>query len=313
MMTRRLGSMALAGSLVAVAACTGGGSTPAQTPTPAASPSSWPTAESRPITIERGLPFATFDDRTLTLDLWLPADPNGAPIVFDPYYPNDIARAGAFVVSVDTGVGDPPDNDDAGVRFLGDHGAFVRAQAEEIACAIRFGRERAAALGSDDPVVVLSAFSSPGGPATHVALLGDTLDERWGEFAATVGGPPRQVECVVPDGSTHVDALVGTNGTYDLYVPAIEGLYGRTYQEAFDPELQAFLASALGADPELVVRLFHGTRDKAIPTTVSEDFAAALADAGYDVQYTPFDGGHDAPPAELGLPVYLELLGLAGG
>jgi hypothetical protein len=44
--------------------------------------------------------------------------------------------------------------------------------------------------------------------------------------------------------------------------------------------------------------------------TVSEDFAAALAAAGYDVQFATFDGGHARPPAETLLPVHKELLGL---
>jgi hypothetical protein len=58
-----------------------------------------------------------------------------------------------------------------------------------------------------------------------------------------------------------------------------------------------------------VVRLFRGTADPVIPTSVSEDFAAALAEAGYDVRYT-FDGRYADPSTGLGLSVLKELLGL---
>jgi hypothetical protein len=321
-MTRNMTLLAGAALVVLVAACAGSGAvaTPAAEtsstatiePTTGAPPTTEVTptlaAEMQPgVTIERDLPFATYDGTTLTLDLHLPSDPVAAPIAFGP---EALAEEGAIVPLDNVEIGDPPDNDDEGVRFLGDHGAWVRLGAEVMACEIRFARARASELGSDDPIVVLGGHSQGGGVTAHVALFGATLDERWDEFAAAAGGPPRQVECLVAGQSTRVDGLVDTAGTYDLYVPVIEGLYGRSYQQAFDPELQQFLASAIGANPELVVRLFHGTSDRAIPATVSEDFAAALASAGYDVQYTPFDGGHSSPPDEVILPVFKELLGL---
>jgi hypothetical protein len=46
---------------------------------------------------------------------------------------------------------------------------------------------------------------------------------------------------------------------YDLFVPAFDGFYGRAYQQERDPELQQFLTSAIGAHPEVEVRLIHGT------------------------------------------------------
>jgi len=51
----------------------------------------------------------------------------------------------------------------------------------------------------------------------------------------------------------HVDAVVGVAGTCDLCVPIIEGTYGSSYQHEHDPDLQAFLASSVGANPELKV------------------------------------------------------------
>jgi len=286
------------------------------TPTATATPTTTVAEEEPGFVVERDLVFATCNDFTsasgphdLTLDLYIPADPIGAPIVIDAPFPEDLAQAGAMVVVLKDCVGDPPDAEDEGVRCLRYNGAHIRAQAEMCACAIRFARARASELGNDDPRVVLVGCSQGAGMMAHVALFGATLEERWDEFAAA-GGPTCQVEGVVAEDSTRVDALVSTAGSYDLYVPAIEGFYGRTYQQSFDPVLQEFLASAVGANPQLVVRLFHGTRDPAIPVTVSTDFEAALAAAGYDVQLTTFEGGHSFAPKDIGLGVLMEVLGL---
>ncbi len=316
---RRLFLLSLAAALVA-GACTQGDdaatgettSTAAAVATTKATPttvaSSTAVDGQSGVVVEKDLVFGSYNGVAMTLDLYLPAEPSGAPIVVEPPFPDDLAEAGAIVVGNVEGVGDPPDADDEGAGFLGDHGAHIRAQAEATACAIRFARGRASELGSDDPVVVVAGLSQPGGLAAHVALFGASLEERWEAFATTVGGPPRQVDCVVTDGSTHVDVLVDTAGTYDLYVPVIEGLYGRSYQQDLDPELQQFLASAVGSNPGLTVRLFHDPADPAIPMTVSEDFEAALADAAYDVQLTSFTGGHNFPPKEISFDVFMEVL-----
>ena len=127
-----------------------------------------------------------------------------------------------------------------------------------------------------------------------MGLFGATLEARWDEYA-TKGGPPRQVECEVTDGSTHVDALVGMNGTYDVHVPIIDAGYGHAYQQNRDPELWE-------------VRLIHATNDY-IPVEEAAEFAALLTDAGYDVQLTTFNGlHHEAPPPELFLPTIVEVL-----
>jgi dienelactone hydrolase len=297
--------------LVAGAACGGreeAASPTTVTPTITATPAT--VVDEQPeVIVETGIPFATFGDMTLTLDLYLPADPSDAPVAVESWYPDELAQAGAIVATIDQFVPDT-DEDDYAVRYLSDHGAHIRAKAEAEACAISFVRAQAAELGNDDPVVVLTGFSEAGGIAAHVALFGESLEQRWDEYAAEVGGPPRQVDCTVADGSTHVDALVGGAGTYDLYVPVIEGLYGRTWMKEHNPELQQFLATAVGINPELTVRLAHATDDPAIPMTVSTDFEAALTAAGYDVQLTTFEGGHDAPPADIGLEIYADLIGL---
>ena len=154
---------------------------------------------------------------------------------------------------------------------------------------------------------MLTGHSTGGGLGAHVGLFGATLEARWDEYA-TKGGPPRQVECEVTDGSTHVDALVGMNGTYDVHVPIIDAGYGHAYQQNRDPELWEFLSSSIGVNPDLKVRLIHATNDY-IPVEEAAEFAALLTDAGYDVQLTTFNGlHHEAPPPELFLPTIVEVL-----
>jgi len=300
---RRLAVVACAG--LSLVACGGDG----QVADEVASSTAGPPGQ---VVVERGVQYATFNGMPLTLDLYVPADPAGAPIVIEPWeaYADSIAQQGGFAVLGQTGLPDPEEVAGEDVSHFRDHGAHIRAQAEDYACKILFARERAAELGSTDPIVVAGGFSEGGGVAAHVALFGASLEQAWEQFAAEAGGPPGQVECLVPDGSTHVDALVGGAGAYDLYVPVIDGLYGRAYQQQRDPELQQFLASAVGANPALTVRLVHGTADQAIPVSNSTDFEAALADAGYDVQLTTYQRGHVDPPAEVSQAVFTEVLGL---
>jgi predicted esterase len=272
---------------------------------------------------EKDLVYATWEEATLAeeatlvLDMSAPVESSGAPIVI--HLPGlgghgtsrqmveGLVEEGAIVfvvqfalvrrISPATILPDPSD-----------HGANIRAMAESVACAIRFARAQASQLGSDDPVVVLTGFSGGGGPAAHTALFGATLEASWDEYAAE-GGPPRQVECEVTDGSTHVDALVGMAGIYDAFVPIYDGKWGRAYQQERDPEQWSFLSSSIGANPDLKVRLLHGESDGDIPYENSVEFAAMLTDAGYDVgEVIAFDGGHWVP-TELVIPTVMELIG----
>ena len=263
---------------------------------------------------ETGLVYATFNDATLTLDMNVPAEPSGAPIVIAPatvpivFWPRTelaegLVAEGAIVVY--------PELKQSAVspeEFLSDNGGAVRAMADQLACAIHFARERASELGSDDPIVALTGFSLDGGYSAHAALFGATLEARWDEFAAE-GGPPRQAECEVTDGSTHVDAVVGMAGAYDVFVPIHNGGFGLSYQQERDPELQEFLSSSIGANPDLTVRLIHGNADVTINPEYSVEFAATLADAGYDVgEVVFFDGQHGTPPTEVAVQTIIEAI-----
>jgi acetyl esterase/lipase len=263
---------------------------------------------------EGALAYEGWEEMSLTLDMYAPAEAGGAPIVI--YLPgrgetdaptllvDGLVEEGMIVFVVRYARSKA-----GGETMLRDGGVVVRAKAESVACAIRFAREQASERDSADPVVVLTGFSSGGGLAAHGALFGDTLEARWDEHAAE-GGPPRQVECEVTEGSTHVDALVGMAGIYDVFVPIYDGRWGRAYQQEHDPALWQFLSASIGANPDLTVRLIHGTNDEVISYENSVEFATMLTDAGYDVgEVIAFAEGEHLAPAELAVPTIMEIIG----
>lgn len=303
-MLRRLLSLLAVGLSVSLVACGGTETNVATTDT----------VEDRTDTvIERNLGYGTFEEQTLTLDLYVPSKPAGAPIVVAPSTaPSDVSPMlevseglvdmGVIVFNVELG-----GSFGSAEEILSNRGAAIRAMAEQLACAIRFAREQASQLGSDDPTVVLAAFSTEGGLAAHAALFGATLEARWEEFGAT-NGPPRRVDCDATDGSTHVDALIGVAGAYDIFVPIYNGKWGRAYQQEEDPELAGFLSSSIGANPDLKVRLIHGRADNIAACSEWDNLGAALASIGYDVRTEFFDGGHEVP-TDLAIATILNVIG----
>jgi predicted esterase len=219
---------------------------------------------------------------------WITLSPTGRVVIDG----SDLVMQGAIVFDVEYAFGHHPPR--SFEELIADRGAGHRAIAESAACAIHFARARASELGSESPVVVLAGFSLGAGVAARAALFGDGLEARWEEYAVARGGPPRQVDCEVTDGSTHVDAIVGAAGPYVTFV-GYEGLSGREFMQERDPDLWEFLYGSIGENPDLRVRLFHGETDADVPYEVSVAFEAVLAEAGFDVQLTLFDGGHWEP------------------
>jgi hypothetical protein len=298
--------------VLAVAAASGGG-VGGRAPTTGAPAEEPPEIEAEAtVSMETGVVYGTWEGRTLTLDIHAPADPEDAPVVV--YLPgrcehsvpfkllDGLIENGAIVFVVPyAAISYQPKT------ILAEGSADVRAMADSLACAMHMVRDRAARFGSADPVVVLTGFSMGGAPAAHAALFGSDLERRWEEFA-TEGGPPRQVVCEVATGSTHVDALVGVAGAYDMLVPAFEGGYGREYQQARNFEQWQFLASAVGLNPDLEIRLIHGTKDSIIAFENATEFAEVMGEAGYDVQLIGFEGGHWVE-SELTLSIIVGLIG----
>ena len=266
-------------------------------------------ADDAPAMATKSLEYATWGERrTLTLDMYVPAGSGGWPVVvhfpglgggIPSWFPQDLVAQGVMVF-----VPDYPDMTFAAA--IQNQGAGYRAMAESAACAIHYARARAADLGSDDPVVVVSGFSLGGAAAAHAALFGANLEGRWEEFARTRDGPPRQVDCETSEGSTQVDAFVGMAGAYDGFV-GYDGKWGREWIRERDPALWQLLYSSVGEDPGLKVRLLHGDADW-LPYENSVEFEGTLADAGYDVTLIPFTGGHSMP-SELAVPTIMEVIG----
>jgi acetyl esterase/lipase len=232
------------------------------------------------------------------LDLYTPTEPGDWPVVvFLPYtgtpgqgeatFPRAIAEQGAIVFNIEWPRINP-------TEAILDKGKGYHEMAETVACAIRFARARASDYGMDTAPVVITGFSISAGAASHVALAGETVGRRWEEYAASRGGPPRQVDCEVSQGSTHVDALVGIAGAYDGFV-GYDGKWGREFMQEKDPDLWKMLYGCIGENPDLKVRLLHSETDSTIPYENSVEFEATLAEAGYDVELTQFGGGHIAP------------------
>ena len=258
---------------------------------------------------EKDVVYVTWEEGPLTLDMYAPVEAAGAPVVV--YLPGGgQTQAPMAMVEglVDNGVivfVAPFEPGNSGIAKVQANPALFRSQVDSVGCAIHSARVRASEIGSDDPAVVLVGFSNGAGPAAHAALFGATLESQWDEYETT-GGPARQVNCEVTEGSTHVDALVGFAGTYDTYVP-IYGL-GSVYQQEHDPELWEFLTNPIGENPDLTIRLIHGESDRIVNYEVSTLFAAALNDAGYSAGKVVGFSGEHVVPADLAVEIITEAI-----
>jgi len=276
--------------------------TPAATPMPPTSTSIHTPVLPLSVTVTKDLVYAKglqLDEQVeWKLDQYAPTEPGDWPVVVflpatglpgegEATFPRAIAEQGAIVLNIEWPRIDPA------VAIL-DKGKGHREMADTVACAIRFARVRASDYGMDTAPVVITGFSLGGGVASHVALAGESVGRRWEEYAASTGGPPRQVNCEVNQGSTHVDALVGIAGAYDGFV-GYDGKYGREFMQEKDPDLWKMLYGCIGENLDLIVRLLHSETDSVIPYENSVEFEGTLADAGYDVELTQFVGGHTAP------------------
>jgi dienelactone hydrolase len=152
--------------------------------------------------------------------------------------------------------------------------------AERLACAMRVAAADAADHGAD---------------TSRVVFVGHSLGAAVGA-AVSLGGAPASGDCAAADGDSLPDAFVGYEGPYDhADIDYLNGAVPRDPpgDEATDPYAQ------IGGNPKLVVRLLHGdVEDSAwydVPMNVSEEFAQALTDAGYDAKLTIVEGGDHAP------------------
>lgn len=270
--------------------------------------------EPLPVSVRRNLVFASQiegSQREWRLDSYAPEEDGEWPaVVFLPSWDEtkemtaDLAKAvaekGAVVQVIDY-----PRIDNSLATMS--NGRGYRQLAELTACAIRFAHSSAADPERREVPLILAGASYGGGIASHVALFGENVDHRWEEYGIIHGGPSRQVECTINEGTTHVDTLVGIAGTYDAFV-GYEGEFGRDYIEPRDPDLWAMLYSAIGENPDLKIYLLHSQTDSVVPYNNSANFRTLLKKEGYDVSLDQYEGDHIPTPLEPAIKLIIEAL-----
>lgn len=166
------------------------------------------------------------------------------------------------------------------------YGGGYPATFGDVACAIRFARERAPKLGGDPSRVTLVAHSFGGFPGAVLALSAT-------DYAAKAQG------CLTTTGDGRPDAFVGIAGVYSLdrigqaFLTDFFGGDRATAPTAWDAGDVAVLAGLKGHRTP-PVRLVTGTGDLVAPPATQEAFATILRAAKYDVTATVVDGAtHD--------------------
>jgi len=182
-------------------------------------------------------------------------------------------------------------------------GTGSRALFEEPDCALRMARELAPDYGGDPAGVTWTGFSFGGVIGFEIALADADTEKQWDAFVADHGGAAQQYECVSQKAPVPVSALVVTGS-----VRAID-VWRDTY--ATDPALGDFVGETvrIGNNPDLVVRMIHGTADEEVPYALAEELAGQLRDAGYDAELTTLEGGNHTSNTEVMAATVLEVLG----
>ncbi|MET9319530.1 alpha/beta hydrolase [Streptomyces sp. NPDC003038] len=248
-----------------------------------------PAAQPAPdVRLLRGAVYSTpAGIRPLELDLWLPAEPRGAcPVIvylhgggwrtgtrgdmgprMRDWRPGPFARlaqAGFAVASLD-------------YRLSGE--AVYPAQLDDVTAALAWLHARAAELGLDTARIVTWGESAGAHLAALLALT------------APVSG------CVAWYGPTDLSTLPtqAPPGSYDPADPGTREalLIGAAIADAPDRARAASPVTHVTADapPFLIL---HGTDDAAIPFAQGEQLAAALRDAGVEVDFRPVPGADHA-------------------
>ena len=144
-------------------------------------------------------------------------------------------------------------------------GATFPVPIEDVVCAVNKSAAQVAESGLQVGPVVVVGHSAGAQLAALAALVGDRY----------------QAEC--PSPPVPVDGLVGLAGPYDLV--AIPEVAAALFDSgpAKDPETWSAASpiKQVAERPDLPVLLLHGTADHTLPTSTSEDFAAALETAGH--------------------------------
>jgi len=244
--------------------------------------------------------------RDIALDVYAP--PGAGPFPMVVYMPGGsqqrdsgitlarrLAERGAVVLVADHFHGESMQDPPLGIAS--------RTLLEEADCALRMAREVGADYGGDTGSLTWAGYSFGGYIGFEIALADPDAEQLWDAFVAAHGGPSRVYECVATGEAVPVTALVVTGAI------RFADLGPDTY--AADPAVSDFVATTvrIGNNPDLVVRMIHGTADEEAPYSLAERLAAQLSDAGYDAELTTVEGGDHAPNTEVMAATVLEVLG----
>ncbi len=155
----------------------------------------------------------------------------------------------------------------------------------DVACAVRFARQRGAELGGDPGRVTLVAHSFGGFPASVVALSAH-------DYATD------EPACLASTGDGRPDAFAGVAGVYTLDRIGQDFLatfFGGDRTTLPDAWAAGDVTAILRDDPQRVpVRLVAGTADLVAPQATMDELAALLRTARYDVATSTLEGAsHD--------------------
>lgn len=148
------------------------------------------------------------------------------------------------------------------------------AGAADAVCAVSYAYNNAATWGGDPERIIIVGLSG-GGLVGMLAALAP------GEFSDLCDNTS----------DSHVEAVVGLAS--DAGTTAEGGIGWRIWQDNPDEFAKMDTYSYIGANPDLIVRFVHGTADPVVPIDHIRKLHEALAQAGYDTQFTAVEGaGH---------------------
>jgi acetyl esterase/lipase len=211
------------------------------------------------------------------VQIYLPDEPRGAPAVV-------LVHGGGWVAGT-------PASTASLAKSLAEAGAIVfnasyrtaltgggyPATFDDIACAVRYARFRLGELGGSGELILVGHSAG-----AHISAVVTLSEDAFGPDC------PWQ-------GSSTPDRFVGLAGLYeiDAVAPVMDVFLGGDRSEAPDAWQAADPFAHLDAAAGMDIMLVHGRDDSIVPPAASEQFAAALEDAGARVDLELVDGaGH---------------------
>lgn len=146
---------------------------------------------------------------------------------------------------------------------------------DDVACALRFAADRAPRYTSSNSPLTVVAHSAGAHLAAVVALAGEVFGD----------------DCPLAR-TPQVGTFIGLAGPYDpaLYSQVLPAFFRTRIEDDPAPWEAGSPYTYLEENPELAFHLIHGEADQLVPFSSSEIFAAALEEAGYEVELTVLPG-----------------------